>query len=248
MTRLLLREDFSDPSRFGFDGQLAVGQTFCQTSPGNIYGCHLDDQAGFVFDDGLTIQGQGHNDYQAHIISYDPWSERGFLLPRGGGWFVELEAKLLSSWAGWPGGFAFWTLDWRHPYAGFSGVPAIDEPSILEPDFHEIGATESSPGVWERREWLALHNWVNTGGGVAYQPSQSVVGNLRLDPEQWFKCGALIEGNLSAYRWHINDAVVASCTPSWLDKFKTFRGPIMIGCGPNNPIKIRNLRVWGQPE
>lgn len=250
ITSLLLYESFTDASRFGFDGSLTRDQTFCQTAPGNIYNCSLDDPSGFVFtSDGLTIQNQLHSDYQAHIISYDPFNKRGFLLPKGGGWYVELNVKLLSSWVGWPGGFAFWSLDHRHPYAGYlSPDQQLDEPSILEPDFHEIGASETSPGVWERKEWLALHNWVNTGGGVEYQPSQRVIGNLRVDAQQWFKCGALVEGNLSAYRWHVNGAIVASCTPAWLTKFKTWQGPIIIGCGPNNPIQIRNLQVWGQPN
>lgn len=244
MTQLILSEDFTDSSRFGFDGRLTAGQTFCQTSPGNIYGCALDDAGGFVFStSGLTIQNQSATDFQSHIVSYDPWSQRGFLLPKGGGWYVSLEVRLLSSWIGWPGGFAFWTLDWRHPYAGLPGVPAIDEPSILEPDFHEIGA---DGGV--RKEWLALHNWVNTGGGVEFEPSQRSILPLRLDPEQWFQCGALIEADLSAYRWIVNGVAVASRSPAWLSKFATFRGAIMIGCGPNLPIQIRNLRVWSAPR
>lgn len=243
MTKLLLREDFTDSARFGFDGRMTAGQTFCQTSPGNIYGCSLDEASGFVHSaSGMTIQNQIGTDFQAHIVSYDPWNQRGFLLPQGGGWYTEVEVRLLSSWVGWPGGFAFWSLDWRHPYAGFAGVPALDEPSMLEPDFHEIGADQ---GV--RKEWLALHNWVAAGGGVEYLPSERSIGNLRVNPEDWFKCGAMVEPDLSAYRWHVNDTIVVSRSPSYMGKFATFRGAIMIGCGPNNPIQIRNLRVWGQP-
>ena len=243
MTKLLLSEDFTDSARFGFDGRMTVGQTFCQTSPGNIYGCSLDDPEGFVFSqEGLMIQNQTGNDFQAHIVSYDPWNQRGFLLPAGGGWYASLEVRLLSSWVGWPGGFAFWTLDWRHPYAGFAGVPTLDEPSMLEPDFHEIGA---DAGV--RKEWLALHNWVAAGGGVEYEPSERSIGALRLDPERWFQCGALIEPDLSAYRWVVSNTVVVSRSPAWLSKFSMFRGAIMIGSGPNLPIQVKNLRVWGRP-
>lgn len=232
MTRLLWDANVGDKAKFAFSGRLGEGQTLTQLSQGNIFSANAQDPGCFVHGDGtLTIRNLKSNNYQAHVISYDPWTKRGFLLPAGGGWYAEAEVRFLSPWKGWPGGFAFWSMDWRHLYGG------LNEGSFIEPDFYEVG---------NGSEWCCIHHWDRAGGGKKATPSVQNIRGPRQDYQQWFKTAAFCEPNLSAFRWVFNDQIIYSSSPSWMNKFATFRGPVMLGSGPNLPLQVRSIRVWGR--
>lgn len=226
MTKLLFEEDFDDPKRIGMGAGLAPGQTFCQTSPGNIFGSKIDNPAGFTFKDSVMTCRPTYADYQATFISTPKGGKTGFML-RGGGWYVEVRCRfhtIPTMSRGFPA--MGWSMDKRHLYDGLPG-------GYLEPDFFE----------WINGEVIALHNWTGPKKRVTAMFNRG----KSFDPRQWFTCGALVEPDLSAYRWHRDGKITGSVSPSWMGMFEDFVGPVMFGSGPDAPFDIDFVRVWGRP-
>lgn len=225
MTKLLFAEDFDDPKRIGMGAGLAPGQTFCQTSPGNIFNSKLDNPAGFTFKDSVMTCRPSNSDYQATFISTPKGGKGGFLL-RGGGWYVEARLCFHGVYTMSKGFPALWSMDVSHLYGNVQG-------GYLEPDMFE----------WINGEVTALHNWVGPGKRVSAQYNRG----RSFDPTKWFTCGALVEPDLSAYRWHRDGRITGSVSPSWMGMFRDFVGPVMFGSGPAAPFDIDYVRVWGKP-
>lgn len=223
MTNLAFCEDFSKPERINLtSGTLGPGQTFIQN---NIFNAKRNPPDRFTFADGILTMRPVNSNYQGHLISSSR-DGKGFQL-RGGGWYTEARIRHLGNFKTWPGCTAFWSMDSDH----------LD---------HSIGRNFLEPDFWEHingSEVTALHNWQD----MTSNPKKKVSAQFQRGAnftQNWFTIGALIESDLSAYRWHRDGKVTGSATPSWLSMFRDFNGPIIIGSGSACPIQIDFIRAW----
>lgn len=228
MTRLLFAEDFDNPRTIGMGAGLAEGQTFCQTSPGNIFSSKLDNPAGFTFKNSVMTCRPSNADYQGTFISTPKGGNGGFML-RGGGWYVEARMRFHNVYSMSRGFPAVWSMDADHLYRNIGK-------NFLEPDFFE----------WINGEVTALHNWIDMTSNPRKKSSAQFNRGRSFDPRQWFVAGAFVEPDLSAYRWHRDGKITGSVSPSWMGMFKDFNGPIIFGSGPDAPFDIDWVRVWGR--
>ena len=224
MTEFVFCEDFSSPSRINLtSGTLGAGQTFIQN---NIFSAQRNPPDRFTFSDGILTLRPINSKYQGHLISTSR-DGKGFQL-RGGGWYTEARLRHLGDYKTWPGCTAFWSMDSDH----------LDKnvgKNFLEPDF------------WEHingGEITALHYWIDMKSNPRVKKSEQFSHGASFDPKQWFTVGAMVEDDLSAYRWHRNGKVTGSKSPSWMEMFREFNGPIIIGSGSACPIQIDFIRVW----
>lgn len=231
LTKLIFEEDFLDSSRLSRDTKLKPGQTFCCLGPGNpVWGASVLPANAIRFEDGRVELAPNNTNFQGDIIS-SAGLNNGFLL-RGNRWCVEIRWKhpRKSASKGFP---AFWSMDARHWYTN-KGGPKNSE--YMEPDFYEfIGG----------RHIGALHYWRAIPRGRP-EPMQQVSGGALPDVTKFFTAGAMIVPG--EYSWYVNNRKMGGKSPSWLDRMMSdFRGPLIIGSGPEFPLVIDWVRVWGEP-
>ena len=75
---------------------------------------------------------------------------------------------------------------------------------------------------------------------------QQISGGPLPDVTQMFTAGAMsVPGE---YSWYVGDRKMGARSPSWLDRMMSdYLGPIIIGSGPEFPLVIDWVRVWGEP-
>lgn len=228
MSKLVFCEDFSDPKRINLTTTaLGAGQTMVQN---HIFSAKLNPPDRFTFKDGIITLRPTNSNYQGHLITTEKGGKKGFQL-RGAGWYVEARLRHLGDYTNWPGCTAFWSMDADHLYG------TETNPVFAEPDFFE----------WINGNVRALHAWQRGGNGKKAYPSEAVQLGKNFDPKQWFVAGALLESDYSAYRWHRNDRIEGSKSPSWLRSvMQNFNGPIIVGSGSACPFQIDYIRAWSK--
>lgn len=225
MNRLAFCEDFSDPRRINLTSdRLGAGQTMVQN---HIFSAVRNPPDRFQFSDGVLTMRPINSNYQGHLITTEKGGAKGFKL-RGGGWYTEARIRHLGDYKTWPGCTAFWSMDSDH-------LDRNVGKNFLEPDFWEfINGSEIT----------ALHNWQDIVNKPKKKLSEQFSHGRSFDPKQWFVAGALIESDLSAYRWHRDGRITGSKSPSWLSMFNNFDGPIIIGSGSACPIQVDYIKAW----
>lgn len=225
--KLAFCEDFSDPRRINLtSNKLGAGQTMVQN---HIFNAQANPPDRFQFADGVLTMRPVNSNYQGHLITTEKGGAKGFKL-RGGGWYTEARIRHLGDYRTWPGCTAFWSMDSDH-------LDRSVGKNFLEPDFWEnISGSEVT----------ALHNWQDMTSNPRRKQSEQFVRGMQFDPKQWFTVGALIEQDLSAFRWHRDGRITGSKSPGWLTMFNDFDGPIIIGSGSACPIQIDYIRAWSK--
>ncbi len=244
LTKLVLCEDFSDPSRIDFDNNPVAGKTtFVAMRPGNIFNATTESKSDFTFTPEGTMQSRSKaGNYQADFIS--TW-------PTGGGshqgfdtgakpFYTEIRLKH-NQWSGSSGFFAFWAMDTCHLYkTGCS--------SFYEPDFYEFIS---------RMHVNAFHWWSSS---MQKQDSSCITTqSAGISPNgkdtQFNTYGARFTNEGSNYYFNDKANITNACAnKSWSKTIpqgpqpgKTGKYPIIFGTGPNQPYEVDFVRVWQAP-
>lgn len=244
LTKLVLCEDFSDPSRIDFDNNPVAGKTtFVAMRPGNIFNAVTESKSDFTFTPEGTLQSRSKaGNYQADFIS--TW-------PTGGGshqgfdtgakpFYTEIRLKH-NQWSGSSGFFAFWAMDTCHLYkTGCS--------SFYEPDFYEFIS---------RMHVNAFHWWSSS---MQKQDSSCITTqSAGISPAgkdtQFNTYGARFTNSGTNYYFNDKANITNACAnKSWSKTVpqgpqpgKTGKYPIIFGTGPNQPYEVDYVRVWQAP-
>lgn len=227
LTRLIFHADFSDPAQLSRTTRLTPGAKFCLMGPGNPkWGASELPSSAIRHEDGTIEIVPNNNNFQGDIITSDS-EENGFFL-RGNRWYVEARIKHadVGSSKG-TGFFAFWSMDAKHWYTnGPRGR------SFLEPDFYEyIG----------RRFIHALHH--HKAGDMNDQKMHMISTPPPVNVEEFFVAGAMAMPD--EYSWYVNGEKRGAKSPPWYGEMADYKGPIIIGSGPQMPYTIDWVRAWG---